>query len=54
MLYIIKDNFSFFREAEKWTFEEDKIIKELIDPPLTDYSYYPEIFLVSKNYCLKV
>ena len=41
----------FFRETEKWTINDDGIGKELIEPTLYDYTWYPELFLVDESYC---
>ena len=41
----------FFRETEKWTINDDGIRKESIEPTLTNYDYYPELFLVDESYC---
>ena len=43
----------FFRYTEIWSIDgESKIIK-LADPQLDGYSYYPELFLVDIDYCVK-
>ena len=40
-----------FRKTERWTIEENQITKELLDLELDNYSYFPELFAVNRNYC---
>ena len=43
--------FLIFRKIEKWTIEASGITKELLDLELNEYWFYPEIFIISYDYC---
>ena len=52
LIYITDQlQFLFSLETEKWTIYDDKIERELIEPTLSWYAEYPELFLVDESYC---
>ena len=44
---------NYFRYTEIWSDDEGSRNIKLAEPKLTSYSYYPELFLVDTQFCVK-
>ena len=44
-------NLTFFRFFERWTINGENFEKEKMEKSLENYEYYPELFLISHDYC---